>query len=284
MVDPASSLETQFLHFLHDHGLRLPDTAQNRPCADVAVQPDFYYERDGRPGVCVFIDGAVHDESEQAAHDRQVREELEDRGYRIVAITGTKFADQIRPYSDVFGTLPDEPVIEVEMQPSTIDALLQRGESETLEFKSSLRLGVPSGTIEPVVEKSVLKTVAAFLNSYTGGTLIIGVEDNKNILGAEYDFSALGNKQDLDGYELHLRNLLNRDFGSDSAPLIEITLHPVGDKHVCEVRVTPGRHAYMLMEPDKGGQKLAQLYIRTGNQTKALSIDEALRYGKERWR
>jgi predicted HTH transcriptional regulator len=128
-----------------------------------------------------------------------------------------------------------------------------------------------------------LKAVAAILNSYKGGTLMIGVEDNKNILGAEYDFPALGEKQDLDGYELHLRNLLNRDFGADSAPLIDIVLHTIADKHVCEVRVSPGRHAYVLMEPDKHGQKTPQLYIRTGNQTKALSIDEALRYAANRW-
>ncbi len=284
MVDPASPLERQFLFFLYEHGLNLPDTAQNRPSADLGVRPDFYFERHGRPGICVFVDGSVYAGEGQAQRDRQVRAELEDRGFRVIAITGSDFAGQLRHYPDVFGALPDEPVAPSGPQPSGIELLLARGESETLEFKSSLRLGVPSGTVEPVVEKSILKTVAAFLNSHKGGTLIIGVEDNKNILGVEYDFPALGKKQDLDGYELHLRNLLNRDFGSDSAPLIEILLHPIGEKHVCEVRVKPGRHDYMLVEADKNGQKSSQLYIRTGNQTKALSIDEALRYATDRWK
>jgi predicted HTH transcriptional regulator len=145
-------------------------------------------------------------------------------------------------------------------------------------------LGVPSGTVEPVVEKSILKTVTAFLNSYKGGMLIIGVEDNKNILGAEYDFPALGKKQDLDGYELHLRNLLNREFGSDSAPFIEIVFHPIEDKHVCEVRVRPGRRAYMLVEQGKDGQKKQQIYIRAGNQSVALTMEEAVRYATDRWK
>jgi predicted HTH transcriptional regulator len=228
------------------------------------------------------VDGAVHGEAEQAQHDQWVRDELEDHGFRVIAITGTSLTTQVRDHPDVFGALSDDQEPPAH-QPSTIETLLERGESETLEFKSSLRLGVPSGTVEPVVEKSILKTVAAFLNSYKGGTLIIGVEDNKNILGAEYDFSALGKKQDLDGYELHLRNLLNREFGSDSAPYIEIELHPIGDKHVCEVRVTPGRRAYMLMEAGKDGQKKQQFYIRTGNQTVALGMEEALRYAAERW-
>ncbi len=285
MVDPASSLEREFLIFLRDHDLRLPDTAQNRPCAEVAVQPDFYYERGGRPGICVFVDGAVHTAPERAARDRQVRDALEDRGFRVIAITGKRFAEQLRRYADVFGSLPEagEAGTGKEQPSSTIEDLLRRGESETLEFKSSLRLGVPSGTIEPVVEKSILKTIAAFLNSYKGGTLVIGVEDNKNVLGVEYDFPALGKKQNLDGYELHLRNLLNQHFGSDSAPLIEIVLHPIGDKHVCEVRVKPGRRAFTLIEADKNGLKTSHLYIRTGNQTKALTMEEAIRYVAERW-
>ena len=48
------------LEFLYEGGYRLPNTAQSQPCADVAAQPDFYYERDGVPGACVFVDGSDH--------------------------------------------------------------------------------------------------------------------------------------------------------------------------------------------------------------------------------
>jgi hypothetical protein len=91
-------------------------------------------------------DGALHGEAVQASHDQRVREELEDRGFRVIAITGTSFANQVRSYPDVFGALAEEPQPEREQQSSTIEELLARGESETLEFKSSLRLGVPSAT------------------------------------------------------------------------------------------------------------------------------------------
>lgn len=60
-------------------------------------------------------------------------------------------------------------------------------------------------------------------------------------------------------------------------------MHPIGDKHVCEVRVKPGRRAYMLIEQAKDGQKKQQFYIRTGNQTVALGMEEALRYAADRW-
>jgi hypothetical protein len=56
-----------------------------------------YYGRRNRPGVCVFIDGAVHNQPELAAHDRQVRDDLEDRGFRVVTIAGSNFAGGWRP-------------------------------------------------------------------------------------------------------------------------------------------------------------------------------------------
>jgi hypothetical protein len=39
----------------------------------------------------------------------------------------------------------------------------------------------------------------------------------------------------------------------------------------------------MLIEQAKDGQKKQQFYIRTGNQTVALGMEEALRYAADRW-
>lgn len=80
-----SDLERKFLTYLRDHRLRLPDEAQTRPAPEVYVQPDFYYKRPGQAGVCIFIDGPVHDDPEVAADDEQQRTELSERGYSVVA-------------------------------------------------------------------------------------------------------------------------------------------------------------------------------------------------------
>ena len=103
-TDPASDAERNLLDYLHKHRLRLPDLAQNQPDPDVAVQPDFYYEREGLRGVCVFVDGPAHDAPQQAAHDRGVRESLEDRGYRVVVIRYDRpVKEQVEQYPSVFG-------------------------------------------------------------------------------------------------------------------------------------------------------------------------------------
>src|SRR5207302_6489257 len=65
--------------------------------------------------------------------------------------------------------------------------LIKRGESKTLEFKSTLRWSVKEARKDDkLVTHAVLKTVAAFLNT-EGGDLLIGVADDGSIVGIEQD-------------------------------------------------------------------------------------------------
>jgi hypothetical protein len=84
-------------------GLRLPDHAQHTPAEGIAVQPDFYYERDGIPGVCIFIDGPQHETPAQMEHDPKVREALKDQGFPIITIrSGRTLAEQVAEHPDIF--------------------------------------------------------------------------------------------------------------------------------------------------------------------------------------
>jgi very-short-patch-repair endonuclease len=73
------------------------------PAESIPVQPDFYYERDGIPGICIFVDGPQHENPDQAARDRAVREALKDQGFRVVAIkSGRTILDQVSENYDIF--------------------------------------------------------------------------------------------------------------------------------------------------------------------------------------
>ena len=102
-LDPASPLEHEFLNFLYERKLRLPDTAQNRPSPEVFVQPDFYYEREGIPGICIFVDGSHHSTPEQEEADKNIRGELQDRGFRVISIGYIdSFEEQVKKYPEIF--------------------------------------------------------------------------------------------------------------------------------------------------------------------------------------
>jgi type I restriction enzyme R subunit len=67
------------------------------------------------------------------------------------------------------------------------EELSKRGESKTLEFKSTLRWNLKEDRQDDkFVTHAVLKTIAAFLNT-DGGDLLIGVADDGSIVGIERD-------------------------------------------------------------------------------------------------
>jgi predicted HTH transcriptional regulator len=51
------------------------------------------------------------------------------------------------------------------------------------------------------MELQTVKAVAGFLNSEGGGTLAIGVSDQKEVLGLEPDYATFRDRRSRDGFE-----------------------------------------------------------------------------------
>jgi hypothetical protein len=166
--------------------------------------------------------------------------------------------------------------------PVSVEDLIAEGESDELEFKSTLRWDLNERTVNKKLEEVVMKTVAAFANSQ-GGTLLIGVADKGEILGLESDFSSLGGV-DRDKFELHLRNLLDQQFGAGFVTSrISIKFHVIGEKEVCQIETTPARTPVIIRTKDKNGQSVEKFYARSGNSSQEIPLSELDAYLKERF-
>lgn len=164
---------------------------------------------------------------------------------------------------------------------TSIEDLIAEGESSELEFKSSFRWDYLEGKVNRDLEKVILKSIAAFSNA-GGGILLIGVADEGDILGLEQDYASLrGNR---DGFELHLRNLLNQNFGKVFATsCLSIDFAKSGECEICKVEVKRGERPVFLEFTDKNGQKTKKFFVRSGNSSQELQIDEASAYIKSRF-
>lgn len=158
-----------------------------------------------------------------------------------------------------------------------ISTLIARGEGDNLEFKSSARWDMRANKVNKELERVIVKTIAAFLNSEKGGTLLIGVDDSGNVIGLRLDYDTLG-KKNRDGYETYLTDLLLSAIGKDLSVFLQIIFHQIEEKDVCRVLVKPSPKAVFVTEG-----KDECLYIRTGNSTRLLSTREAIEYCKIRW-
>jgi hypothetical protein len=167
-----------------------------------------------------------------------------------------------------------------ESKPDALDSnmrnLIENGESTTLEFKSSTRWDYKQNNVNKILEKVIVKTVSGFLNA-EGGKLLIGVDDDGNILGLTRDYNSLG-KKDRDGYELFLRQLISNAIGKEYSPFIYVTFHELDEEDICLVSVDPCHEPVFV----RNG-KDETFYVRMGNSTQQLNTSEAVNYISTHW-
>jgi hypothetical protein len=162
--------------------------------------------------------------------------------------------------------------------------ILKEDESRTLEFKSSLRWDYRQEKVNPELEKVIFKTIAAFGNT-DGGILLIGIDDDKNILGLDSDFKTL-KKPNTDFFEIHLRNLLHTQMGikyvSKNIRMQFEEVEP--NKFVCKIMVLAADKALFLKMKDKNGHMTEKFYVRSGNSSQEIkSIADINEYLNDRF-
>jgi hypothetical protein len=166
--------------------------------------------------------------------------------------------------------------------PASIEDLIKEGESDELEFKSTLRWDIKEGTVNKKLEEIVVKTVAAFANAQ-GGTLVVGVNDEGDVIGLSHDYQSLDDG-DRDHLELHLRNVLNQQLGEAFvASKVHVKFHDVDGADVCQIDIAPAKEPIIVNVKDKNGQAVQKFYVRSGNSSQEMPLSEMSVYVKERF-
>ncbi|MGA3110464.1 MAG: ATP-binding protein [Candidatus Bathyarchaeia archaeon] len=170
---------------------------------------------------------------------------------------------------------------------SKLKDFLLKDEGQCLEFKATLRYNIKAADdghemADPVLEKEVLSTICAFLNS-EGGTLIIGVkDDDKKVFGLKNDFRFLPKKKDKDGFENYLRESLVHNVQPYIPRLVKIDFESVGNEEVCIVQVEKSS-APMFLKEKVGNRDIQELWIRDGNGKRRLDGVDMAEYIKRNW-
>jgi hypothetical protein len=164
----------------------------------------------------------------------------------------------------------------------SVEDLIEAGESQTLEFKSTARWNIHMRQHDPRMEHSVVKTVCGLLNA-EGGSLLIGVNDEGKLLGLDDDLGTLGSNANADGYELFLRQLLDTNLSVITAATVRIRFHRVEACLICQVVVAPSGKP-VFAKPSKGGVgNGSEFWVRIGNATKQMHGDDMVHYQEVHW-
>jgi hypothetical protein len=189
---------------------------------------------------------------------------------------------------------------------------IKEDESETLEFKSSLFTPIlDENTIKkidkinssgPNTDKSshelrrlngelthkilihsTLKTLVAFANS-SGGTLLIGVTNNKQIIGIEKEYFSSQPKlqyTNRDGYGLYFDDLIRNYIGDSFSSLMnrKFLRFQTGDVLIVKIKASPSE---VFLLKDDEGKDCEQLFIRNLSSSKELTGSELAKYIKNK--
>ncbi len=158
------------------------------------------------------------------------------------------------------------------------EELIKRGESKTLEFKSTLRWNLAEDRQDDKgVTHAVLKTVAAFLNT-EGGDLLIGVGDDGSVVGIERD-----RLESDDKFMRHLAQVVRNGLGDRAGTCIDPKTQEVQGKTVCAVSCQRSPEPVFLEWKGMEATPEGDFYVRSGPGTVRLPPESAREYIRTRF-
>jgi predicted HTH transcriptional regulator len=155
----------------------------------------------------------------------------------------------------------------------TIAELIARGETEGVEFKSTLRTNLHTSQLDDKIQMAVLKTIAAFLNAGER-TLLIGVADDGVVTGLAADGFANEDKMSL-----HLVNLLRDRVGELFLPYVHPELVDQEGGRVLSVRCERAPKPAFVKE---GAAQ--RFFVRGANATAELTGQSIVDYSVQRFK
>jgi len=154
-----------------------------------------------------------------------------------------------------------------ELSDGDVAELIAGGESERVEFKSTLRWNLHSNKTDKKIENAVLKTLAAYLNS-EGGVLMVGIDDEGRTLGLAAD--RFPNEDKL---LLHLASLAKDVLGGEFTRYVRTSIHDVSEERVLVAQcLRAPRPVFFRRDREEF------FYVRTGPASQQLSPSEVLAY------
>ena len=144
--------------------------------------------------------------------------------------------------------------------------LIATGESDRLEFKSTMRWNLHQDKAGKEVEMAWLKAVIAFMNT-GGGTILIGVNDEGEVTGVAADQFANDDK-----LFLHFNNLIKQHVGLAFSQFIRARLIEAGAHKVLVIECSKSSEPAFLIQG-----KEERFYVRVGPSSRQLPPSEVLK-------
>jgi type I restriction enzyme, R subunit len=159
----------------------------------------------------------------------------------------------------------------------TAAEIIDNDEDFAIEFKSTARWDLREDKPSKAMEDAIVKTVAGFLNA-DGGTLLIGVGPEGEIVGLDHDYRRV-KPPNGDGFVNWLTTHLTNAMGHAAVmrTRARITVH--AEHEICRLDIARSSQPVWAMTSKDD----RVFFVRMNNSTRALPADEQEAYFVDRW-
>lgn len=177
----------------------------------------------------------------------------------------------IRTNEEVAARVADE-LRRREAQLRTVEQLIENDEDFSVEFKSTARWDLRESRKNKAMEDAVVKTIAAFLNT-DGGTLLIGVDNQRAVLGLDPDYDCV-KPPNGDGFVNWLTTHLINALGHNPTTYVRARIVVHQGKEICRVDV--GSYPEGAWATTSKGDRV--FFVRVNNSTRQWPEDDVAAY------
>ena len=165
-------------------------------------------------------------------------------------------------------------VIDSRVHETNVELLIEEGEGQHLEFKSTFKTDTKDkGIPTRVIEYQCIRAINSFLNSEGGGKLLIGVGDEGDIYGLEEDYQNYSKDDKQEPFKREILDKISKYMDDKFNDFVDISFFTIDGKDVCMVKVEHSDSpAFSTFEGDE------EFFVRRGNRTIPLSPSEQVEY------
>jgi len=164
----------------------------------------------------------------------------------------------------------DSPLSQVSYEPQNEFLSLQfPPEGQHREYKATFRFDAKSGQKNPNQQFACLKSIAGLMNA-GGGTLVIGISDDLQVIGLSGDFSLLKADSKQDSFSQVIHEAIKTNLSPIPIGLASIIFRPSGLETICLVVCKPSALPIFI----KSTNAEPELFVRDGNRTLKLNPEQ----------
>lgn len=266
-------LETSFSNIISNTNRKLAKLVLSNNIIDIEDVPKDFYKKNKNTIVKYLRDGVIEIGSLSDIEDKDTPEAA-----KIIELIDSGESRNVEFKSSLYTPIMDSSTKEdIQRLKGLVKQFNKEGNQKAASAKEKEINDIIENVKPDDVKFSAMKAIVSFANT-TGGVLLIGVSDDKRILGVNSEYKGESKSSNQDYYKKLFDDTVQRFISENiHACLEKVEILSVKGKDVMVVEVTESKNPVYIKE-NQSGKEISRFYIRRTASVIELDAKETIDY------